>query len=465
MRRFLYFFPFVFLSMIIASCSSDPSDPSDPSEEEGISGSGNPTGRVVVDFDDLSYFQNSITEVDSKGEFLNRPIGYIAHDDTPQELYIGVESLDEAKSMFHEWLAPDVQVKSTAVELSAKLTDVDGNAQGTIFFKYSQGSSHIADVKFSADTNLRYFNSLSFVSNSTWSANDGAKKFHKGDVITHVPNPNYVTLNDADKKLKWICIRESGNGIKPIFCTVTSDKYESGSELYNSIKNSMYCAKEPQAMLISNTLRSNWDFWNPIFTEQGIPLDRDENYWIDMTQQDFGALYYETINLPSGVMYGFPEKIRKPFLLKIDWLDDDEIYSCLNGTDGTTQKETESYDRLFDGVNDTKWYSYTTDGKWYVEFNGNTALKPVGYKLTTASDAEKFRDRNPKAWRLLARNNEEEEWTEIAKETDGGLPYIDGYTKSYPISNPKTYMYYRWEISETTGDKNRMHISRFSFVL
>jgi hypothetical protein len=58
----------------------------------------------------------------------------------------------------------------------------------------------------------------------------------------------------------------------------------------------------------------------------------------------------------------------------------------------------------------------------------------------------------------------EDEWVEIAKETNGGLPAINGYTKSYSIANPKKYMYYRWEISECNTNNDTMQISRFSFV-
>ena len=458
MRRFLFIYPFIFLSMIIASCSSD----------DDIQGGEKPAEDIVT-YNDLSYFQNAIIEVDSLGNFMGRVCGEVLNEDEPSHLYVGVESVDEAKQMFLQWIAPDVDVTPTANGLSAPLTDLDGKAQGTVYFADGTQSGHVAEVTASAGTKLLYFHQLTFLLNSAWPVNASAKIFHQGDVITHSPYLTHSAMKDADVTLKWVCIRESGNGQKPMFTTVTKEKYECGSgpqvnyKQFNAIRTSTYCPAESKANFISKTLRGNWDFWYPIFKEQGIPLDGGENYWIDMTHWT----YFDAINLPSGEKYGYHEHGRRPFLLKIDWLDDDEIYSNLAGTAGSTSHEYEGYERLFDGINSTKWCSawqWRKDGIWYVEFSGNIALKPVGYKLTTASDTEKYPGRNPKVWRLLARNDAEDEWVEIAKETNGGLPAINGYTKSYSIANPKKYMYYRWEISECNTNNDTMQISRFSFV-
>ena len=62
----------------------------------------------------------------------------------------------------------------------------------------------------------------------------------------------------------------------------------------------------------------------------------------------------------------------------------------------------------------TKWCSYVDwkkDGVWHAEFFANIPVKPVGYKLTTAADTEKYPERNPKKWRLLARDYDDEPWT------------------------------------------------------
>ena len=68
-------------------------------------------------------------------------------------------------------------------------------------------------------------------------------------------------------------------------------------------------------------------------------------------------------------------------------------------------------------------------------------------------------------WRLLGRNDEEDEWEEIDNVTNGDLPIVIGYTKTYSIANPRKYLYYRWEITETKNDKNVMEVSRFSLVV
>lgn len=411
------------MGMIFVSCSSD--------NDENNNGGDDPTQSEVVtveNFDDLAYFQNAIIEVDSLGNFLNRSCGEVLYENEPHHLYIGVESQSQAEETFRQWLAPDVTANPTANGLSASLTDLDGKAKAS------------------------------------------AKIFHLGDVITHAPQSIYSYLSKKDEMLKWVCVRESGKGAKAMFCTVSNDVYKSGSgphfKAYEGIRRSAYCPAESNAKFISKVLREDWNYWHSIFKKEGIPLDGSKNYWIDKAHWQFISYYHDAINLGGGEIFGYGEQYYRPFLLKIDWLDDSEIYSSLTATAGSTSHQYENYVNLFDGSNDTKWCSsWKKDGIWYVEFNGNIALKPVGYKLTTAWDTEKYPGRNPKAWRLLGRNDEEDEWTLITSETNGALPAINGYTKTYSIASPKKYMYYRWEISDTNGDKNTMQISRFSFEI
>lgn len=449
------------MGMIFVSCSSD--------NDDNNSGGDDPTQPEVVtveNFDDLAYFQNAIIEVDSLGNFMSRSCGEVLFENEPHHLYVGVESQAVAEETFRQWLAPDVVVTPTANGFSASLTDLDGKAQGTVYFTAATKSGEVAEVTASVGTDLKYFDKVTFLLNTAWPVNASAKIFHLGDVITYSPQAIDNLLDEKDETLKWVCVRESGNGVKPMFCTVTNGFYQCGSgplfTRYTRISKSSYCPAESNAKFISKVLREDWNYWYSIFKAQGIPLSGSENYWIDMSHW----FYYDAINLGGGVTYGYNEKAYRPFLLKIDWLEDSEIYSSLSATAGSTSHQDEGYERLFDGSNYTKWCSsWKKDGIWYVEFNGNIALKPVGYKLTTASDTEKYPGRNPKVWRLLGRNDEEDEWTLITSETNGALPAINGYTKTYSIASPKKFMYYRWEISDTNSDKNTMQVSRFSFEL
>ena len=453
------------LAIAFAACSSD--DDNNGSEDPTPT----PTEEEVT-YDDLSYFQNAIIEVDTLGNFMSRVCGEVLYENEPHHLYVGVETLEEAQEMFDSWIAPDVEVQTTVTGMTAALTDAEGNAQGTVYFTAGTQSGHVAEVTASSGTKLLHFDKVTFLLNSAWPVNASAKIYHQGDVITHAIANKDISdaLFYSDMSLKWICIRESGNGQKPMFITVTNNEYEVANPntqwRYNNIRFSSYCPAESKAKAIVKILKNDWSYWLPKINAAGIPIKHDHNYWIDMDHYVFVFLYYDAIDIPTGITYG-KQSYSYPFLLKIDWLDDSSIYSNLTATAGSSSHQFEGYERLFDGVNNTKWCSalmWKKDGIWFVEFSGNIALKPVGYKLTTASDTEKYPGRNPKAWRLLARNDEEGPWTEIAKETNGGLPAVNGYTKSYSIPNPKKYMYYRWEISECIDNNESMQVSCFSFV-
>ena len=469
MKRYKIFAALLFAAMIsfsFAACS-------DSDDNKGGNEKPDPE-ETEVTYNDLSYFQNAIIEVDTLGNFLARTCGEVLYENEPHHLYVGVESIDEAKQMFLQWLAPDVTIAPAGNSVSAQLTDEKGNAQGTVYFTAASASGEVAEVTASAETNLQYFDKVTFLLNTAWPVNAAAKVYHEGDVITHTPVINNIQdrLQPSDKTMKFICIRESGNGSKPMFVTITHGTYTCGGvdyyEDYSSICHSQYCPGESKAKAISKIISSDWTYWQKTFKEQGINLDGGANYWIDEMNWNWYR-FYDAINLPSGITYGYEVgEAAKHFLLKIDWMDDSTILSSLVGTKGSAGHAGEDYQKLFDGTASTKWCSYSgwkTDGVWFVEFYANTPIKAVGYKLTTAGDTEKYPGRNPKAWRLLGRNDEEDEWEEIANVTNGDLPAVNGYTKSFSIDTPRKFQYYRWEISDTKSDKGTMQISCFSLAV
>lgn len=469
MKQYKYYAALLFavlLTIGFVACSSDSDDTPDPEPT--------PTGDEMV-FNDLGYLQNAIIEVDSLGNFMSRVCGAVLYENEPHHLFIGVDSKAEAEEMFCGWLAPDVVITPTANGLSAPLTDEEGRAQGTVYFAAATASGQVAEVTASADTRLLHFNKITFLLNSAWPVNAAAKVFHLGDVITYSPASIRGCLKKEDQTLKWVCIRETGNGVPLMFVTITnSDQYPQGGEgnyqstderYSSSILRSSYCPAEAKAKAIAKIMDSDWAYWLETFKAQGIPMASDTPYWIDKTTGFLMFTYHCAVDFPKGnitKVYGG----RKRFVLKIDWLDDSAIESSLVGTDGSAGHQNEEYYHLFDGANNTKWCSYVgwrKDGVWFVEFFANIPIKPVGYKITTASDAEKYPGRNPKKWRLLARDYDDEPWTEIASETDGKLPNVNGYTKSYSIPKPEKFMYYRWEISECDNGST-MQVSNFSFV-
>ena len=82
-------------------------------------------------YDDLDYFQNSIVHIDSLHNFIYRAYGVPLYADDTSHLYIGVESLEEARDIFMNWIAPDAVVKENSGDLTCELTDEHGLSQGT----------------------------------------------------------------------------------------------------------------------------------------------------------------------------------------------------------------------------------------------------------------------------------------------------------------------------------------------
>ena len=285
-----------------------------------------PGEEVELDvFDDLSYFQNSIVDVDSLGTFRYYAYGEPIYENDPEHLYVGVDDIDEAAAIFRQWLAPDVTVTESGGKLSCALTDEGGKAQGTVYFTPGEGAN-VAEVTASSDTRLLHFSRLTFLLNSAWPFNSAASRWHKFDIIKNVtPKGIKGHLPSEDKILNWVCIRESGNGVKPMFCAVTTNNgMNCNSHDHTEVMTSKYCPGLEKAKNIGDILQKDWDLFKAVFHEAGGDVSYD--CWIDHTHSNFWK-YWDYIYYGSNKVYG-----RKSWgdgsvwLLKIDWIDDDQMY-------------------------------------------------------------------------------------------------------------------------------------------
>lgn len=296
-----------------------------------------PATDVNTNFDDLSYFQNSIIHVDSLGNFKYRAYGEPLNADDTAHLFIGVDELAQAEQFFREWIAPDVEISNDNGNLTCPLTDEDGNAQGTVYFKPASGIDHIAEVTASNDTRLLYFSKITFIHNADWPVTVTGTKWSKFDIVHNLNlSPINDYLNDEDKSLNWVCVRESGNGIKPMFCTVTKTDYgcydavrdEEASKHY-WIRVSSFCPRMSTAQSIGNMLQTDWDFFMEVFHDATGTNHLDGYSWIDDTHSKYYVIiiyyYYERFQYKNNQHYG-EQFGDAPFLLKIDWLDDEDIY-------------------------------------------------------------------------------------------------------------------------------------------
>ena len=177
-------------------------------------------------YDDLDYFQNSIVHIDSLHNFIYRAYGVPLYADDTSQLYIGVESLEEARDIFMNWIAPDAVVKENSGDLTCELTDENGLSQGTVFFRHVELNGRVAEVSVSNGTRLYYFSQVTFLYNDAWPlVNSAQSRWHKFDIVHNIKPTNIQGyFHDVDRSLNWVCVRESGNGMNGTNSTICRNR-------------------------------------------------------------------------------------------------------------------------------------------------------------------------------------------------------------------------------------------------
>ncbi|MCR5828648.1 MAG: hypothetical protein K6G53_09590, partial [Bacteroidales bacterium] len=128
----------------------------------------NPSEETLLEtYDDLRYFQDCIVNVDSTGAFRYYAYGTPLYEDEPEHLYVGVDNIAQADSIFRTWLAPDVNISESGSKLTCSFTDEEGKAQGAVSFTPGEGAD-VAVVTASEGTEILYFSKLTFLLNSAW---------------------------------------------------------------------------------------------------------------------------------------------------------------------------------------------------------------------------------------------------------------------------------------------------------
>lgn len=313
----------VTVSLIHSCKKEDPTQPEQPSTIE------------ITDFDDLRYFQDCIIRVDSLGNFQYRALGKPLDAADTARLFIGVESLDEAEQFFRYWIAPDVTISEDNGNLTCPLTDKDGNAQGTVYFRPASGSGSIAEVTASDNTRLLYFRQITFIHNDDWPVVAPESRWHKFDIVHNLNLPASINdhLQDEDKSLNWVCVRESGNGVPPVFCTVTNgiygnlDKYGDEDIDFYRIRTTWFCPGMSGAQNIGKMLQPDWDLFRAVFQEATGNDNLGNALWVNEVHCPFPYLrvFYSLFFYSSNYTYGETQTAAQ-FLLRIEWVADEDIY-------------------------------------------------------------------------------------------------------------------------------------------
>ena len=212
----------------------------------------------------------------------------------------------------------------------------------TVWFKPATDGGKVAEVTASSDTRLLHFIRITFLLNSAWPFNNADSKWHLGDIVhnVHLEADIEKRFESGDIPRDWVCVREAGStytimgktiGIPPMFCAITKQSYITPyNGFYDSfwISTSKYSPGLSTAGAIKDLLNYDWDFFVECFRESGNgELSGAHGYWVnDRHVTWYLTTYYEVYYYQTGAHYGEDSKVNKPYLLKIDWVEDGQMH-------------------------------------------------------------------------------------------------------------------------------------------
>lgn len=193
-----------------ASCSDNKSPEIPPAQAEFIDGK--------------AYLQQSLVALDEAGNFKKRVLGEPLNSADTTLLYVGVENIEEAKSIYRRLFPRYSSQKEDGNKCIATLTDQNGNAQGTVTFLPvdDEGEGEVATVSFDGFS-LKGVSSLYFILNSAWPQN-AVSPYRKGERVVR------STLLDGMQE--WICLTEAKLGKQGILYHISKESID-----YNSYIN------------------------------------------------------------------------------------------------------------------------------------------------------------------------------------------------------------------------------------
>ena len=320
-KLFLAFMAFATLAM--TGCSND----DNATEQPNV-----PERQDVTGFDDLEFFQEYFINVDSLGNFVSRSIGIPlpVYDTDTTHIFIGVENLEEALTYWSDCLPPIDEIRpllSGNYPYIYTLTDKEGRSQGTVSFAPNTEPGFVADITTNLP-GLRHFKKVTFVQNDSWPVDFTEGQYHFGDVrtITFAYDGNDYYKGELKRRtMKFVCLREKGRGVKPLYVSITPDEMDP-KEAY-TLLISIYCPRESDALMIYRILYNfSFSYAMQLFAQTGEgQLKHDEYYWYYDCSGYIIYKYWYAIRLFDGDLDSWEYQVHEPkkhALVIIDWFDE-----------------------------------------------------------------------------------------------------------------------------------------------
>jgi hypothetical protein len=235
----------------------------------------------IAGYDGLEYFQNSIVVLDENGKPERRVYGEMLDPSDTTILSVCVSDLKMAEEIFHSWVAPEKEVNKVNGGYDYNLTDYDGTPQGSVSFRNADGNQGVlATATVGADTDLKCFTEINFVSTQAWPENSSNQKYESGKtyviranrlqrqqhpIQSDDPDDPYICMFPLPKDLTFFCIQGNTGGKEAILVHLSPDANSRDAHgrpsEYISYNAHKQCASLPEAEKVLKYYTEYYQFW------------------------------------------------------------------------------------------------------------------------------------------------------------------------------------------------------------
>ena len=244
---------------------------------------------------DLEYFQDGLVRLDSLGNILGYNVGKNLNEADPAEISVPVDSYEEARDRFLEWLPEGVQPVVNGKKYTCQMTDEENQPEGQVVFAESTDQGVLATVSVTAKGPK--INSVLFIPTTAWPENSSE--------IEEYLEENYylgaeveVTEDKGYGKGTFIVIREWSPKENGIMIRMEGEKYEQMWNSYNRDKTSSINTTQTVSKVLHQD--SNYDYIvNTYGKAHGWP-SLNERYLTKKIKKKFLTKYFTFVNLETG---------------------------------------------------------------------------------------------------------------------------------------------------------------------
>lgn len=236
----------------------------------------------ITTYDALSWLQDNLVVVNENNEIIKRIYGEALDESQPDVISIPVADYGAAEKLFLTWVAPKKEATKVEGGYDYNLTDMNGQAQGSVSFRSVAGEAGVlASMSVAEGTDLKQISEVNFIDSKLWPENAAYEKFEAGKIYYRVGAVLRWTSSGLFSNtfngyktdlLPFYCIQGNTDGQEAILIWISPD-YEDDDYVYHP-RNKYYLEDayyylptEPQAQKVLNVYNNNKALWNKMLNE------------------------------------------------------------------------------------------------------------------------------------------------------------------------------------------------------